>query len=414
MNELNNETNTFQKFDIEDSANIYLWTMHNKKVPMFRVSAYLKKEVVPETLQKALDSTMKRFPTFDVKVKKNFFNYYLVGNNSNFKIQKDDNIPFRPLNFYKDEAQFFKVLYYENRISAEFFHLVTDATGAFEFLKVLVSEYLRLIGTNFICDENLMDINESPKDEEFENAFNKAPFSKEKGKLGDKSAIQMDGELIENYGSYTINLKMNTDELKAASKKYNSTVTEYLLALMFIAGKKSSSYTGEINIQVPINLRKYYKSATVRNFSSYCGIRLSTNEIDDIESIINKIKQQLNVKASEKAMNAFVANVKDILKKTKYIPLFIKRPIANIGCKINGDRIFTNTISNMGIIKLPKEISENIESMEFVLGIAEKNRAACSVVTINNITTLSINKRTKISTFEETMKELLIKDGIEL
>lgn len=413
MNELNNETNTFQKFDIEDSANIYLWTMHNKKVPMFRVSAYLKKEVVPETLQKALDSTMKRFPTFDVKVKKNFFNYYLVGNNSNFKIQKDDNIPFRPLNFYKDEAQFLKVLYYENRISAEFFHLVTDATGAFEFLKVLVSEYLRLIGTNFICDENLMDINESPKDEEFENAFNKAPFSKEKGKLGDKSAIQMDGELIENYGSYTINLKMNTDELKAASKKYNSTVTEYLLALMFIAGKKSSSYTGEINIQVPINLRKYYKSATVRNFSSYCGIRLSTNEIDDIESIISKIKQQLKIKTSEKAINAFVANVKDILKKTKYIPLFIKRPIANIGCKINGDRIFTNTISNMGIIKLPKEISENIESMEFVLGIAEKNRAACSVVTINNITTFSINKRTKISTFEENMKELLSKDGIE-
>ena len=33
--------NLEQKFDIEDSANIYLWTMHNKKVPMFRVSAYL-------------------------------------------------------------------------------------------------------------------------------------------------------------------------------------------------------------------------------------------------------------------------------------------------------------------------------------------------------------------------------------
>ena len=64
---------------------------------------------------------------------------------------------------------------------------------------------------------------------------------------------------------------MNSDDLKRTSKKYQATITSYLLALMFIAGKNATDkLNGEISIQVPVNMRKYYPSKTLRNFSMYC------------------------------------------------------------------------------------------------------------------------------------------------
>ena len=42
-------------------------------MPIFRVSAVLMKEVNRETLQKALDITIKRFPTLALSIKKGLF-----------------------------------------------------------------------------------------------------------------------------------------------------------------------------------------------------------------------------------------------------------------------------------------------------------------------------------------------------
>ena len=63
---------------------------------------------------------------------------------------------------------------------------------------------------------------------------------------------------------------------------------------------------------------------------------------------------------------------------------------------------------------MPKEYSEHILSMDFVLGTAPNNRAICGLVTYNNVTTLSISKMTKDPTFEEKYYELLCEDGLEV
>ena len=60
------------------------------------------------------------------------------------------------------------------------------------------------------------------------------------------------------------------------------------------------------------------------------------------------------------------------------------------------------------------EISKHIESMDFILGTAITNRAGCSVVTFDNITTFSIAKMTVDPSFEEKMYDLLQADGVEV
>lgn len=161
-------------------------------------------------------------------------------------------------------------------------------------------------------------------------------------------------------------------------------------------------------------MRKYYPTKTLRNFSMYCGIRLEIDKITNIEDIIDKITKQLDVKASKEEMTKMVTSTKKMTSMLKYIPLLIKAPIAKIVYGFLGDKIFSNTLSNLGVIKLPEELSSKIESMDFILGTGITNRAGCSVVTVNNITTFSISKMTVDPTFEEKLYELLENNNISV
>ena len=109
-----------------------------------------------------------------------------------------------------------------------------------------------------------------------------------------------------------------------------------------------------------------------------------------------------------------VTSTNKMTSMLKYIPLLIKAPIAKIVYGFLGDKIFSNTLSNLGVIKLPEELSSKIESMDFILGTGITNRAGCSVITVNNITTFSISKMTVDPTFEEKLYELLENDNISV
>ena len=161
-------------------------------------------------------------------------------------------------------------------------------------------------------------------------------------------------------------------------------------------------------------MRKFYPSKTLRNFSMYCGIRLPISKINSFEDIIDEITNQLNVKASKDEMTKMITATKKMTGTFKFVPLLIKQPVTKIIYGFLGDKIFSNTLSNLGVISLPDEISKQIDSMDFILGSSITNRAGCAVVTVNGITTFSINKMTVDPTFEEKMYELLTKDGIKV
>lgn len=402
-------------FALDDAAKIYPMSMKHGRMPIFRLSVYLEKDVVPEMLQMALNFTIKRFPSFATTLKKGFFWHYLDTAKRRFCVEQENDIPCQPIQVSYSGSQAFRVLYYNNRISVEFFHVLTDGTGGMTFLKTLTAEYLRLVETDIMMDETLWNANDIPDTEEFENAFAKVPQSDTASGFIDKTAVQMSGKLAVNTPCRIVHLKMNTLELKEASKKYNTTITGYLLMLMFLAGKAATDeLSGEISIQVPVNMRKFYPSETVRNFSMYCGIRIPIAEIGDTLSMVNEINEQLHKKASKDAMNEMLTSTEKMVSMLKYVPLAVKQPVAKVIYGFLGDKIFTNTLSNLGVVEMPSSISRHIESMDFILGTAITNRAGCSVVTFNNVTTFSIAKMTVDPSFEEKMYDLLQADGVEV
>ena len=402
-------------YALEDSAKIYPLSMKHGEMAVFRISVYLKEPVVPELLQMALDFVIKRFPGFAVSLKKGFFWHYLDAAKRRFAAEEESGIPCSPIRLSRSGSPAFRVLWYGNRISVEFFHVLTDGTGGVEFLKALTGEYLKLLGVRFPAGKGIFDTEAQPGASEYENAFSKVKNDPKASGFVDKSAVQMSGRLSRIKPAAVIHFKMNADSLKAAAKRQGATVTVYMLKLMFLASRAATDDTeGELSIQVPVNMRKFYPSDTLRNFSLYCWVRIPLEEIKDNSSLTGTIKEQLDERASEKSMRKMLTMAKTLVSSVRYVPLFIKQPVASVIYGFLGDKIFSNTLSNLGVVTLPEEIAEHVESMDFLLGTASSNRAECTLVTTGGVATFTVTKNTADPTFEEKMYALLTKDGIEI
>lgn len=402
-------------FPLDDGAKIYPLTMHHGKMSVFRLAVYLKEDVIPDILQIALTYTIKRFPSFATTLKNGFFWNYLDISKRRFCVNYEKDIPCQSIKVSRSRSQTFRVLYYQNRISVEFFHVLTDGTGGMIFLKALLAEYLRLLGVKVSNLDESIDTSISPSVEEYVNEFSNIKTKSSPSGFYDKRATQLNGKLSKNNPCRIIHFKMETAKLKEIAKKYNCTITAYFLSLMMLASVASTdTLKKEFSIQVPVNMRKYYPSKTVRNFTMYCGIRMNVSDIKYNNQLFSSINSKLKEKTSLEPMNCMVSSTKRMIKYMKFIPLIIKRPIAKIIYRYFADDIFTTILSNLGEVKVPNEILPFVISMDFALSTSFYNRASCSIVTINNVTTFTITKHTLDPSFEEEMYRLISLDGLNL
>lgn len=401
-------------FRLDDAAKIYPLSMKHGQMSVFRLAAVMKEPVKPELLQIALHFTIQRFPGFATTVRKGFFWHYLDQTKRRYCIQPETDIPVRPLKIAASGSQSFRVLYYENRISVEFFHILTDATGGMCFLKTLLAEYLRLLGISCPCGDGILDVTKPPLTGENENAF---PAADRRGKgsgLTDRASLQLSGKLAPVRPCRILHFEMDAEKLREAAKSRNATVTAYLLGLLFLAGRRATeAMGGSFNIQVPVNMRKFYPSPTLRNFSMYCGIRLNLEQVTTLDDILPEIQRQLTEKASREAMTEMIHSSTRLVNSVRFVPLFIKAPIARLIYGFLGDKIFSNTLSNLGVVHLPPEMESRVDHLEFLLGTLVSNRAGCALVTCGGKAVLTIAKQTADPSLEEALCRLLDEDVVQ-
>ena len=401
-------------FRLDDAAKIYPLSMKHGQMSVFRLAAVMKEPVKPELLQIALHFTIQRFPGFATTVRKGFFWHYLDQTKRRYCIQPETDIPVRPLKIAASGSQSFRVLYYENRISVEFFHILTDATGGMCFLKTLLAEYLRLLGVGCPCGDGILDVTKPPLAGENENAF---PAADRRGKgsgLTDRASLQLSGKLAPVRPCRILHFEMDAEKLREAAKSRNATVTAYLLGLLFLAGRRATeAMGGSFNIQVPVNMRKFYPSPTLRNFSMYCGIRLNLEQVTTLDDILPEIQRQLTEKTSREAMTEMIHSSTRLVNSVRFVPLFIKAPIARLIYGFLGDKIFSNTLSNLGVVHLPPEMESRVDHLEFLLGTLVSNRAGCALVTCGGKAVLTIAKQTADPSLEEALCRLLYEDSVQ-
>jgi len=404
-----------QYYSLDNAAIIYPLGMKYGQMPMFRLSAELKEEIVPCLLQLALDIMIRRFPTFSAVIKNGFFWHYLETVNNVPFIEKETDIPCKPISIILRSYRSFRVLYYKKRISVEFFHAITDGTGGMVFLNTLVKEYLRLKEISIPEGDGIKNILEEVDPQELVNEFRNAEGKDDFSTFVDKKSVQLDGKLSRINITRILHFKMNTDQLKQVSHKYDATITAYMTALMFLSAKKSiHKKEGLFNIQIPVNMRKFNHQKTLRNFSMYFNISIALEKITDKKELIRECSRQIKEKGGQEPMNQMMKTTGKLINSLSLVPLFIKVPIIQSLYGYFSNSMIGCTFSNLGLVNLPQEMKKHIDRYLFLLVPGRPNRVTTSMATINQNAVFTIIKNCYETDFEEEMYRLLKEDGIDV
>lgn len=162
-------------YELDLSAIVYPTLQRRDFSSVYRLSVLLREEIDPAVLQRALDRTLPRFPTYKAAIRKGLFWRYLEPNNRPGPfVQEDVKNPCQPMPFKTNHRYLVRVYYYRNRISLEVHHSLGDGTGGMCVLQTLTAEYLRLLGHGEIENGGfVLNIDEEPDSEELEDAYMK-------------------------------------------------------------------------------------------------------------------------------------------------------------------------------------------------------------------------------------------------
>ena len=400
-------------YTLDNAAIVYPLGMKFGQMPMFRLSVTLKDDVVPCLLQTALDFTIRRFPVFSAVVRTGFFWHYLETTHQIPEIEEETEIPCKPISIRMRSSRSYRVVYFKKRISVEFFHVLTDGSGGMVFLKTLLREYFRLLGKEIPCTEEIRDVEEEAPQAEFVNEFENAKGEDNLDTFFDSPSVQLDGKLTSIKPSRVLHFIMDSNQLKNVSHRYGGTVTSYLLAVMMEAAQaRIAKKQGIYKIQVPVNMRKFNHSQTLRNYSMYFFASTELSEHPTREERVKDMAKQIQEKGSEGIMTQMMKTTGRMIRTVSWIPVFLKAPVVQIAYGYLGNRIIGETLSNLGVIRVPEEMKPYIDGFDFLLVPGSPNRAASTLVSFEGTTRFTVIKASKDSRYEENILRILEEDGL--
>ncbi|MBQ4312859.1 MAG: alcohol acetyltransferase, partial [Clostridia bacterium] len=169
-----NEKGALRWVRLDNAAKIYPAARRKNWSNVFRQSVTLCEEVDVAVLKSALDVTVKRFPSIAARLRKGVFWYYLQQVEKAPEIKEEQSYPLCFMSNEEMRQCAFRVIVYRERIAVEFFHSLTDGTGALVFLKTLTAEYLeQKYGISIPSELGVLDRKQKPLPEELEDCFPK-------------------------------------------------------------------------------------------------------------------------------------------------------------------------------------------------------------------------------------------------
>lgn len=405
-------------YKVDNAGKIFPAISKNNRSNVFRLSFYLEDTIDPELLEKAVNMLLPRFETFAVQLKNGLFWNYLAANHKPFKVEPEIAEICRYFKSARNNGYLFKVYYLENKVTLETFHAITDGTGALHFLKSIVYYYYKLTG--FKINHEGKILSETPySKKESEDAF-VSLYDKDKRKnLKEEQAYHFHGEPFGDHWNLFYKIRIDSKALiRLVKETYKATVTQFITALLayavlaedvdFINNKKP------MKIFIPVNLRPYFDASTLRNFSLYIKATYpSQNRTLTFEDLLELTKiqfiDQLDKDKLHERLSSNVGFEKNVF--IRILPLFLKNIAFKIGYNILGESISTSSISNLGIVDLPKEMAEKIRDIDFVNG---GYGLAMTLISVKDHTNIIMNTSLKDTGIMHFVTQFLVKAGLDV
>lgn len=407
-------------FKLDNAGKLYPAVSTSRWSSSFRVSAELFSPIDPERLQIAVNHVLPRFPSFKVRMKAGLFWYYLEEIETPLAVREDTGHPCMPFRFQQDNGYLIRVFYYRNRISAEFFHSITDGSGGMAFLKTLAAEYLHLCGHPVVFDHGALDIHQPPDAAETEDAFLRMPLPKVRISRKESRAYHFPATAEIPHTLHIIAASIPCEALLRETKQLGVTVTEYLVSVMLYAACRAQEKEGKrkklpVRVSVPINMRAFYPSPTLRNFSSFVnpGIdpRLGDYTFEEIAQEVRAfMKYAVNPRLLSGVIATNVADEKNLL--IRLVPLRLKNWVISGIFHRAGDQLVTSTLSNLGITQPPTGTEAYIRRFEFQLGSPASPLCNCAAVTTHQELRLVFSSNIRETTLPRETLRFLVERGV--
>ena len=400
---------------LDNAAKLYSAASNKKDTRVFRFYCELKEQVQSELLQEALDQTLETFPTFLMVLRKGLFWHYLEPCNLRPVVKEEYKEPCSRLYIRDKKTLLFEVTYYQKRINFEVFHVLTDGTGATEFLKELVKNYLYLAHK----EEGLEQVSLQPEDmtvqdqedDSFLKYYSKDQKRPKKRKL---HAFQIRRKKKDGNRLHVHESIVSVQAILKRSRELGVSMTIFLTAIYMMAIHEEMSKMQKkrsVILMVPVNLRKFFPSTSMLNFFNWIepGYDFATQD-ESFEAVLNHTKAFFEAELTKEKMSAHISELLalELHPILRLAPLELKNLCIQAGAKFSEKNV-TAIFSNMSAVKMPENYVPYIERFGVYTNTPKMELCLCS---FQDKLSFAFTSRYDTENIERNFYRLLKEQGI--
>ena len=210
------------------------------------------------------------------------------------------------------------------------------------------------------------------------------------------------------------------DRVRERARHYGASITEYLSAVLIqvLLDKQKREHPRRerpVALAIPINLRGWFPSETVRNFITtvrpYIDPALGDYTFPEIVSQVRHfMKLHINRQELQAAFTGNVRFTRNVLLRA--VPVALKNPVMALNYRMLGVRPYTCTYTNPGAFTVPPAMAEHIRGMEVILGQATVPRAHCASISYGDTMEITFAGTQAETETERDFFRFLVQEGI--
>lgn len=386
-------------YAIDNSAILYLAQMGPDHTNVYRFTATMASPVCPDLLQKAANRIYRRFPTIFAGFRPEWFSYRVVPVAQAPEVAEDPGL-LRTMLPDEMERCACRIYYSGCEIHIEAFHALTDGYGAVAALRTLIAEYLYLCHHIDTPERTAMLENGEPDWEtELHDSYLDHTAWKSAG-VPNRHACQLKADRRDwNVKPYVE--RFQTQSLLKAARKQGVSLTAMLSGIMAEAimelqhRQHSGGKIHPVRIMVPIDLRRKFPSATLRNFILYALPTMEPGEEKlPLQERLRNFHQQILHQTEIPFLGGQITRNVRLQQNPLFrmIPRSVKCAAFRTIYSFWGECNSSITLTNLGSVALSDALKPHIRGIDVHLTPRRQSPYNCGLISCGDTTSISISR----------------------
>lgn len=397
---------------LDNAALVFPAVAGRRHTTIFRISATLTSPVELGRLERALSTIARRTPYFQVQLRSGLFWYFFESNRAPLRVMADSRNPCLDFPIRGSGRYPYRVRAYGRRIALEVSHIVTDGTGALQFLRSLLCEYL-----NAEDRSDVLDPAAEPDPGEWIDSFDEYYRPDVPAPSRIERAWQAPLPLSRRAYHVTTG-RMPVTVLCDTAECFGVKLTPFLVGVHLYAlaavQRERGGRNSPIRVLVPVNMRQFFPSKTMHNFFLHVDPEIDTRLGDyTLDEVVRSAARQMELALDPRR---FARSLKRNIGSERHpilrlMPRALKDLILAWSYRHYGETLVSGSMSNLGIVGLPESIADNVEHFDFIPPPSPVTRTNCGVVSCRGRVSISWGSLSSDRVIERTFFRTLVELG---